>query len=266
MLPPAPAIRYRFGRSCCTSRPSRPAPPGRLLRRRASGPAAGARQQRQQHGSAGGRVFPGSRGSCHPGDYIRQRGSASIRQLRSVCELRIYFSVGSFPSWRGADAGRAHEELLPVGERHVAAVRAIGAVLRTVAVHDDFGPHGKRLPGQAAPQQRIGRAAFDHPPLHRAVGLLDVDVDPGVRVDPFDPDHGALQLHRLVEVEFRRERMVRQRRRRRERDGRGDRRDGNDDDQLMAWPSPSLLRARSECLPSRSSPRGRRTRTGPRRW
>jgi CheY-like chemotaxis protein len=77
------------------------------------------------------------------------------------------------------------------------------------AVDDDFGSRGKRLSGQAAPQERVGRAAFDHPPLHRAVGLLDVDVNPGVRVDPFHFDDGALQLDGLVGIELGRERVMR---------------------------------------------------------
>src|SRR5437867_1287041 len=71
---------------------------------------------------------------------------------------------------RGAGAGRSEEQLAAVGERDVAAVRARERmVARLIAVDDDFGALRQRLLGDAAAQQRVRRAALDHPLLARGV-------------------------------------------------------------------------------------------------
>src|SRR6187200_2431327 len=110
--------------------------------------------------------------------------------------------------WR-AGTRRSHEELAAVRERHVAAVRTIGAVLRAVAVDDDFGALGQGRLGQASAQQRVRRPAFDHPLLGLAVRVFDGHVDPRVRVDPLDAGDGSLELNWLVGVELRGERVMR---------------------------------------------------------
>src|SRR6187200_331740 len=87
--------------------------------------------------------------------------------------------VGSFV--RRARAGRTDEELLAVGERDVATVRSIGAVLGLETLDQDLGALCQRILVPAAAQQRVRRAAFDHPSLHLAGGrILHVDVNPGM--------------------------------------------------------------------------------------
>jgi hypothetical protein len=48
--------------------------------------------------------------------------------------------------------------------------------------------------GDAATLQRVRRAPFDHPQFHGAVGLLDVDVQPRMRVHELDLADRALQF------------------------------------------------------------------------
>src|SRR5688572_27334903 len=96
----------------------------------------------------------------------------------------------------------AEEQLAAVGQRDVAAVGLLRAVAREVAVNVDLHARLDRVAGDAAPEQRIRRPALDRPRFHRAVGLLHVHVNPGVRIDPLDLRDGALQLDRLVDVEL----------------------------------------------------------------
>ena len=72
----------------------------------------------------------------------------------------------------------------PSGQNQVAAVGAVRAVLRAVADDRDFGAGLHGVAREAAAQQRVRRRAFDHPRRRRAVVVLDVDVQPGVRIDP----------------------------------------------------------------------------------
>ena len=119
---------------------------------------------------------------------------------------------------RGAGARRSHEQLLAVGERDVAAVRPRRPVLALIAVDDHFGADRERVLGDAAAQQRVRRAALDHPHFGAAAVLRDLDVDPRVRVHELDLDDLALEEDRPVRVELRAERVVRDdRHRRRER-------------------------------------------------
>ena len=98
---------------------------------------------------------------------------------------------------RRARPGRAQEQALAVRQHEVASVGAVRAVLRAETLDADLGPGLERVLGESAADQRIGRAAFDHPLRHRAVGVLDVEMDPRVRVDPFHLGDDALERHRL---------------------------------------------------------------------
>jgi hypothetical protein len=85
----------------------------------------------------------------------------------------------------------------------------VGAVLGLVAVDDDFGAGLERLFRDTAPEQHVRRARFNRPRLDLAVRLFHVDVNPDVRVHPFDARHGSLQRHFFSRVEFGRKRVVR---------------------------------------------------------
>ena len=63
-------------------------------------------------------------------------------------------------------------------------------------------PIGSAALGEAMANQRVGRAAFDHPFRRGPVGILYGDVNPGVRIDHFNLHYSAPQFNRLVCVEF----------------------------------------------------------------
>src|SRR4051794_25192833 len=73
---------------------------------------------------------------------------------RADVEL-LTFGINARPCeliWR-ARAGRSHEQLLPVGERQVPAIRAARPVLGLIAVHFYLGPRHQRLLGEPAPEE-----------------------------------------------------------------------------------------------------------------
>src|SRR5881296_1477629 len=74
------------------------------------------------------------------------------------------------------------ENLSTVGERDVTTVGPIRAVLCAIAVGDDLCSNGKRIFSEAAPEQGIGRAAFDHPADDLSVLAFDSDMNPGVGI------------------------------------------------------------------------------------
>src|SRR5258705_12418770 len=103
--------------------------------------------------------------------------------------------------WR-VGPSRADEERAPVRQRHVRAVCLRRAVPRLIPGHLDFSTSRQILPPKAAAEKRVRRPGLDGPGLDRAIPLLDVDMDPGVRVDPFDLRDGSRQLDGPVDVEF----------------------------------------------------------------
>src|SRR4051812_26453449 len=90
---------------------------------------------------------------------------------------------------RRSGARRSDEQLAPVRQCDVARVGGRRAVLRAIAVDDDRRADRQVVLVPAAAQQRVRRAAFDGPVGHLAALVLDVDVDPRVRVDPFGLGH-----------------------------------------------------------------------------
>ena len=101
----------------------------------------------------------------------------------------------------------------PSGKRDVAAARAERAVLGLKAfdVHLGAGRHGVAVPAVA--NQRVGRAAFDHPLLLLAGLRRDLDVQPRVRVAELHLGDDAVELDRSIDIELGRERMMRDHRR-----------------------------------------------------
>src|SRR3954451_15876713 len=100
----------------------------------------------------------GSIVGCESG---KDRPKKNAQRRAAVATARSWASfVSSGTLWLfafvgRADAGRADEQLLAVGEGDVAAVRAERAVLRLVAFDDDLGAGGQRLLIPAAAQQRV---------------------------------------------------------------------------------------------------------------
>src|SRR6185503_6527294 len=66
------------------------------------------------------------------------------------------------------------EQGAAVGQREVAPVGPMRAVLRPVAVDDDDGPGKQRLLGEPAAEEHVRRPSFDGPRFLGAAGLLDV--------------------------------------------------------------------------------------------
>src|SRR5262249_54996930 len=89
---------------------------------------------------------------------------------------------------------RTEEDLLSVRERQVAAVGAVGPIFRLVTIDEDLGSDGKRTLRESPTEQGIRCSAFNHPPRCRSIGILDVNVDPGVRIDQLHFLHGATKL------------------------------------------------------------------------
>ena len=59
------------------------------------------------------------------------------------------------------------------------------------------------------PDQSIRASAFNHPCHDLPVGILNVDVKPGMGIDHVPLHHGAFQRHWFVDIEFSRKRMMR---------------------------------------------------------
>ena len=101
-----------------------------------------------------------------------------------------------------------HEQLASVRERQVPAVDALQTVLCEIAGDDDLGSDRQRILIESSAEHCIRSARFDFPGGHRTVGILHIDGDPAVRIDPFYFFYGALNLGRHVCVIFGRERVM----------------------------------------------------------
>src|SRR5207247_3590143 len=109
--------------------------------------------------------------------------------------------IGSVP--RSASVRRPEEQGAPVGERQIPAVCPVCAVLGQITLDLDLRSRLQVLLSQASSEQCVWGTAFDHPLFQRPVRLLDVDVDPGVGIDPFHFRDHARQLDGPVRVKFR---------------------------------------------------------------
>jgi len=119
----------------------------------------------------------------------------------------------SFGVFGRTGARGAHEQALAVGQDQVRAVGAIGTVLRLIALDGDLGTRQQRVLREPSSNKRVRRTPFDHPPRYGAIGVLDVEMNPAVRVDPIHLDDGTLERDRLVRVELGGKRMMRAKRR-----------------------------------------------------
>src|SRR5437899_6816821 len=78
--------------------------------------------------------------------------------------------------------GQPEEELFAVSKGNVSADGASGTILRLVAFDCDVGSRRKGFLRQPESVQIVRAGAFDHPGDRLAIGPLDVNVNPGVRV------------------------------------------------------------------------------------
>ncbi len=93
--------------------------------------------------------------------------------------------------------------MLPaVGESEVARAGAERAIFRLEADDRDSRAGRQRVPVPSQAHQDRWRAAFDLPALDGAIGLLHIDVQPGVRVHPLHHDHLTIERDLLVRVEL----------------------------------------------------------------
>src|SRR2546425_4477508 len=106
-----------------------------------------------------------------------------------------------------------HEQLLAIRERDVPAVRSTdrpaGGVYGPEPLHHDLHARLHGGFGEAASDQTRRGSAFDRPLLHLPVRLLHIEVEPRMRVDPFQLGDRALDRHLVACIEFRRKSMMR---------------------------------------------------------
>jgi len=123
----------------------------------------------------------------------------------------------STPHWRSQVSGklrcfafarcRAHF-LAGGGNRDVSGVAAMAAILGQRAVNDHFLTERHRSARPTAALKSMRRAHFEAPVFGRAVGLFDVNVEPYVRVRPFDFGDITSQGYGFGSIELCGKRMV----------------------------------------------------------
>lgn len=94
-------------------------------------------------------------------------------------------------------------------ERDTAGVGPEGAAFGLIALRDYFGSDLERFLGETSTNQNPRRTAFHHPVRYFTVWIYDIDMNPGVGIDPLHLRHLALKPHRLVTVELGRKRVMR---------------------------------------------------------
>src|ERR1700689_2036008 len=102
-----------------------------------------------------------------------------------------------------------HKQPSAILECDTAGVSPEGAAFGLIALRDYFGSHLKGFLGEPSANQYSRRTAFHHPVGNFTVGIYDIDMDPGVGIDPLHLRNLALQPHRLVTVELGRKRVMR---------------------------------------------------------
>src|SRR5215831_19050566 len=123
------------------------------------------------------------------------------------------------PNWRSkpenslrifAFAGCRTKFLAGADHRDAAGVPAVAAVLCHRAVNFDLVTEFHRGASPSASLKAMWRSHFPAIVFNAAIRLLHIDVEPDVRVGPFDLGDIALHRRRLTCIELSRKRMVRQ--------------------------------------------------------
>src|SRR5438552_17594298 len=134
--------------------------------------------------------------------------------MNSAATTRVVF-MALFPRFVVAEP---ELDAVAVGEGHLPHESEVGSVLRVIPENRDRLSLPEVCARDAGPAGGAGTEARKRPWRHLAARVFHVEVDIHVRVDPLDFRHRALQRHRLVDVELRRERMMRRERCARERE------------------------------------------------
>jgi hypothetical protein len=87
-------------------------------------------------------------------------------------------------------------------EADTASVGPERTALGLIALRDYFGSNLERFLSESSANQNSRRTAFHHPVRDFTVRVYDIDMDPGVGIDPFHLRHLALKPHRLIGVEL----------------------------------------------------------------
>src|SRR5262245_16388727 len=132
-----------------------------------------------------------------------------------------YLSEGSSPQKR-KDAGAsdalllsrrwaAEQALTSAAQRDVLCVGVVAAITSALRFNRHLVTDLHRVALPALSQQLTRARHLEAPVRDRAVGILHVDEEPDVGIGPLHLRHGPGHLHRLVLVELRGKRVVRQR-------------------------------------------------------
>ena len=104
---------------------------------------------------------------------------------------------------------RAGEQSLAgAGQSDHFDVRVVAPVLGAAAFDGNDVTRAHRIPRPAGPQKSVRTAHFKAPIRHLAIVVFDVNVKPGVRIQPLEFRDRARQLDRFLAVVFRRKRMM----------------------------------------------------------
>src|SRR5580765_6363382 len=123
--------------------------------------------------------------------------SSSLRELLAAGALRAphpaHPALSAPPAFLRLRLQSFHrrEHTPAIRERHRVAGSVERPVLRAKALDDDLIAGLHRRAADAAPLQHAGRAAGEAPVRYGAVRILDVHVEPDVRIAPLDARHGA---------------------------------------------------------------------------
>src|SRR5215471_8649841 len=105
---------------------------------------------------------------------------------------------------------RPEKHLVAVGEGDVPRGDAISGITGFPAIDGDQVALLHQAAGETSAAQCVGRIALHAPAHHVSVGILNVDINVGVGISPFDFGDRSLQRDRRAGIVFRREGMMRQ--------------------------------------------------------
>jgi len=133
--------------------------------------------------------------------------TVTVNRLMSASDPAAETLPGDWLLRRLAGAG---EQPLPgLGVQDDLGVGVVRSVLRPRPFDGHLVARLQREPGPPEPHQPVRARQLEAPVRHLARRVLHVDINPGMRVRPLQLRDSARQLHRLVRVELRRKRVMR---------------------------------------------------------
>ena len=147
-------------------------------------------------------------GGCSSAGPPRAQIPTSRPRDRTRRECRLFYCFGAPGAAPGSPADEPTNSFFPSVNVMMLPLARLAPSFAWKPSTQYFGAGQQRLFRPAAAEQRVGSRGFDHPARHLAVVAFDVDVDPGVRIDPFHLRDRSLELDRLVRIKFRGECVV----------------------------------------------------------